>query len=93
MGTLLRAPDAVLEAREAKKGLHFVLEILVFVAVFFVCTVGEVLVLLPVQTVMLMRDQEYQRAALSGYLERAMEYGKEYLEKYAGAKDIQCWIV
>ena len=26
-------------------------------------------------------------------LERAMEYGKEYLEKYAGAKDIQCWIV
>ena len=73
MGTLLRAPDAVLEAREAKKGLHFVLEILVFVAVFFVCTVGEVLVLLPVQTVMLMRDQEYQRAALSGDLERAME--------------------
>ncbi len=26
-------------------------------------------------------------------LERAMEYGKEYLEKYAGAKDIQRWIV
>ena len=26
-------------------------------------------------------------------LEQAMEYGKEYLEKYAGANDIQCWIV
>lgn len=26
-------------------------------------------------------------------LEQAMEYGKEYLEKYAGAKDIRTWIV
>ncbi len=26
-------------------------------------------------------------------LEQAMEYGKKYLEKYAGAKDIQRWIV
>ena len=25
-------------------------------------------------------------------LEKAMEYGKRYLEKYAGAKEIQCWI-
>ncbi len=26
-------------------------------------------------------------------LERAMEYGSAYLEKYAGAKNLQCWIV
>ncbi len=26
-------------------------------------------------------------------LEKAMDYGKEYLEKYAGAQDIQCWII
>lgn len=26
-------------------------------------------------------------------LERAMEYGNAYLEKYAGAKNLQCWIV
>lgn len=26
-------------------------------------------------------------------LEKAMEYGKEYLEKYAGAKEIESWIV
>lgn len=26
-------------------------------------------------------------------LEKAMEYGKAYLEKYAAARDIQCWIV
>jgi len=25
-------------------------------------------------------------------IEKAMEYGKRYLEKYAGAKEIQCWI-
>ena len=26
-------------------------------------------------------------------LEKAMEYGKKYLEQYAGASDIHCWIV
>lgn len=26
-------------------------------------------------------------------LEEAMEYGKKYLETYAGAKEIECWIV
>lgn len=26
-------------------------------------------------------------------LEKAMEYGREYLEKYAGAHEIECWIV
>ncbi len=26
-------------------------------------------------------------------LEKAMEYGKEYLERYAGAKDVEGWIV
>ena len=26
-------------------------------------------------------------------LERAIEYGSAYLEKYAGAKNLQCWIV
>lgn len=26
-------------------------------------------------------------------LERAMEYGKAYLEKYAGARELQGWIV
>ncbi len=26
-------------------------------------------------------------------LERVMEYGKEYLEKYAGAHGLECWIV
>lgn len=26
-------------------------------------------------------------------LEKAMEYGRNYLEIYAGAKDIECWIV
>lgn len=25
-------------------------------------------------------------------LEKAMEYGKKYLEQYAGAKEIECWI-
>lgn len=26
-------------------------------------------------------------------LEKAMEYGKRYLEKYAGAQELECWIV
>ena len=28
-----------------------------------------------------------------GDLEKALEYGKEYLEKYAGASDVESWIV
>lgn len=26
-------------------------------------------------------------------LERALEYGKRYLEKYAGAEEVESWIV
>ena len=26
-------------------------------------------------------------------LEKALEYGKKYLEKYAGAKNVESWIV
>ena len=28
-----------------------------------------------------------------GDLEKELEYGKEYLEKYAGASDVESWIV
>ena len=49
MNQWLKPPRAVQEAKEAQKGMHLVLEILVFIAVFLVCTIGEVLVVMPVQ--------------------------------------------
>ena len=62
MNIKLKVPKAVRQATEAGKGLHWILEILIFIAVFVVCTMGETIVMLPVQVFMLMNDQNYLRA-------------------------------
>ena len=41
METLFRTPKAVLQAKETQRGMHLAFEILVFIAVFFVCTIGD----------------------------------------------------
>lgn len=66
MNTKWNVPKPVYEAAEAQKGLHWALEILIFIAVFFVCTIGEVVVMIPVQIVMLMRDPNYLNAVITG---------------------------
>ena len=73
MNQWLKPPRAVGEAKEAQKGMHLILEILVFIAVFFVCTIGEVLVVMPVQIIVLMRSQDYLDAVASGDLNRVAE--------------------
>lgn len=73
MNQWLKPPRAVGEAKEAQKGMHLILEILVFIAVFFVCTIGEVLVVMPVQIIVLMRNQDYLDAVASGDLNRVAE--------------------
>lgn len=62
----LDAPAPVLLAREKKPGLHWIIEILVFAAVFFVSTIGQVGFLLLAQIVLTMRSAEYQAALASG---------------------------
>ncbi|MCI9415823.1 MAG: CPBP family intramembrane metalloprotease [Eubacterium sp.] len=73
METLLKTPKAVLQARESQKGLHWALEIAVFFVLFIICSVSEVLVMLPVETAMLMGNQDYLDAAAAGDAERIAE--------------------
>ena len=51
------------EAREAKKGWNWFVELLVFVVMFFVVTIGEVLVMLPIELAVMFTDKEYLEAA------------------------------
>lgn len=73
MNKFLNTPKAVVQARESQKGLHLVLEILIFIAVFIVCTIAEVIPMMPAQMIMLMRDQNYLDAVATGDVNRIAE--------------------
>lgn len=62
---LSEKPQVVVEAAKAKKGLHWSLEILVFIAVFIVSTLAMVLVMVPVEIVMLFTNADYQNALVA----------------------------
>lgn len=61
------------EAAQSKKGLLWILELLVFVAVFFVGTMAQSFIVAPVQMLMLFRDAEYLEAVGSGDVGAIME--------------------
>ncbi len=61
----LETPRFVAEAREAKKGWNWFVELLVFVVMFFVVTFGEVLVMLPIELAVMFTDQGYLDAVAS----------------------------
>ena len=61
----LETPRYVAEAREAKKGWNWFVELLVFVVMFFVVTFGEVLVMLPIELAVMFTDQGYLDAVAS----------------------------
>lgn len=73
MNKWLKTPKAVIQARESQKGLNIVLEILIFLAVFLVCIIGEVLPMIPAQVLVLMRNQNYLDAVASGDVNRIAE--------------------
>ncbi len=73
MEKLWNCPPAVEEAKASQKGLHWALEILIFLAVFAVCTFGEILLSLPVQMGLLLRDPDYQDALENGDILRIDE--------------------
>ena len=62
----LKKPKMVTEAAAAQKGLHIVLEILVFVAVFLVSTIMQLAVLAPVEIILMFSSADYINAAVSG---------------------------
>lgn len=62
----LKKPKMVADAAQNRKGLNIVLELLVFVAVFLVCNVAELIIMVPVQIILMFTDADYINAALSG---------------------------
>lgn len=62
----LKKPRMVAEAAEKRRGMHIALEIPVFIAVFLVCSIAEMIVLVPVQLILMFTDPNYINAALSG---------------------------
>lgn len=66
MKMYLEEPNAVKQARESQKGLHWALEILIFVAVFLVCAIGQVIVMIPIELICVFGNAEYRNAIFSG---------------------------
>ncbi len=70
---LFEKPQMVEEAAKAQKGMNWCLEMLVFVAVFFVSAIAMGILIAPLELVMLFSDAEYMQAAASGDLQAAMD--------------------
>lgn len=62
----LEEPEAVIKAREKKKGMNWFLEVLVFAAVFIVSSLLQILLMLPGELVLLGTNGDYQAALLAG---------------------------
>lgn len=73
----LETPGVVAEARASKRGWNWFVELLVFVVMFFVVTIGEVLVMLPFEVAVMMSNEEYIAAATAGDMERVTEIAME----------------
>lgn len=68
-----KKPQIVTEAENAQKGLHWSLEILIFIAVFLVSQLIMVLATLPAQSIMLFSNKDYMDAVASNNLSEIME--------------------
>ncbi len=66
-------PTVVRESMAVKKGLHPVLEILVFIAVFFVSTIAEAILQMPALIIGMFFNQPYLDALSAGDAETAAE--------------------
>lgn len=71
IGLQLEKPQAVLKAQEAQKGMSWFLEILVFLAVFIVSSIGQVFLIVPGELILLAQNADYRAAAAAGDMEAA----------------------
>ena len=69
----LEKPEAVHEAAEKKRGMHWALELLVFVAVFLIGEIAEFAFLLPGMLIMMFTNADYVNATLTGDIARITE--------------------
>ncbi|MDE5780117.1 MAG: CPBP family intramembrane metalloprotease [Lachnospiraceae bacterium] len=73
MKDLVEKPAVVLEAAEKKAGLNWILEIIVFVAMFIVITIAQMIILTPGQIILFSLDSTYQAAVSTGNKDVIME--------------------
>lgn len=73
MNFKLETPTVVAEAREAKKGWNWFVELLVFVLMFVIVTLGEVLIMVPIELAVMFTDQGYLDAVASGDMNLIVE--------------------
>ena len=66
MNVKLETPPAVLKAREAKKGMNWFLEILVFGLVYLAVSIGESVLMLPGMVFVMLTNPEVIAAAMTG---------------------------
>ncbi len=62
MKKLLEEPKQVLQAREAKKGMHWILEIIVFVVLYYVISMAQGIIGIPVTLGFIMADADGLKA-------------------------------
>ena len=79
----LETPKAVIDAKSSQKGLNWALELLIFLAVFIVVTLGEVIIQLPAQIVMLFTNKSYITAMMTGDMELAVQASTEIVASNA----------
>ncbi len=60
----LEKPQVVQDAAKSQKGLHIILELLIFVAVFVVCTIGQSILLIPGMIVVLIFNPDFMQMIL-----------------------------
>lgn len=77
MRDIVERPAAVSEAQKAQKGWHWLVELLVFVAVFVIAQFGQMLVLIPGELVMLFTNEEYTSAAAAGDMDKITEVSSQ----------------
>ena len=70
---LFAKPKMVTDAAKAQKGLNWALEILIFVAVFFVSNFAMMIILFPVEFILLFTKTDYMQAIINNDVQLAME--------------------
>lgn len=73
----LETPKAVIDAKNAQKGLNWALELLIFVAVFIVVTIGQLIFMLPAELIMLFTNKSYIQALQTGNVDLAIQASNE----------------
>lgn len=69
----LEKPQVVIKSQEAQKGMNWFLEILVFVAVFVVSSIAQLLFMIPGELLLIAQNEDYQAAVAANDLEKATE--------------------